>query len=61
MTPEQFIILEGRIRQELENMARLEAELASKLQHMKCWASVSNHSVAPPYALINGNKRFGKL
>ena len=30
MTPEQFIILEGRIRQELENMARLEAELASK-------------------------------
>lgn len=30
MTPEQFLILEGRIRQELENMARLEAELVSK-------------------------------
>ncbi|BCV21439.1 hypothetical protein [Moorella sp. Hama-1] len=30
MTQEQFLILEGRIRQELENMACLEAELASK-------------------------------
>lgn len=30
MTGEQFLVLEGRIRQELENMVRLEAELASK-------------------------------
>ncbi|QGP93655.1 hypothetical protein MGLY_30750 [Neomoorella glycerini] len=30
MTGEQFLVLEGRIRQELENMARLKAELAAK-------------------------------